>query len=69
MTFIVLHFLALIFSITAVVMLVISWFKPASTVFEDRDRRVVDMTPWKPVKIVSAFVVIATLTFYIGLAQ
>ena len=64
-----LHFLAFVFVLTVVLMIVISklrpsvWKPPADSV------STVDAEPWRHANVASAVVVICTLAFYIALAQ
>jgi SSS family solute:Na+ symporter len=64
-----LHLLAFVFLLTVVVMLIISKFYPAETVYKQKYTHDVDITPWKYVKPVSGIIVTITLAFYILLAQ
>ncbi|MGH8165659.1 MAG: solute:sodium symporter family transporter, partial [Woeseiaceae bacterium] len=64
-----LHFLAFVFVLTVVLMVAISAVRPAAWKPAPEDALAVDMEPWRHVKIASAAIVIATLAFYIALAQ
>ncbi len=64
-----LHFLALVFLITIVLMAVISHFRPAKTTYEQIYTQAVEITPWKHAKAVGAAIAIATVSFYVLLAQ
>ncbi|MEX2124109.1 MAG: solute:sodium symporter family transporter [Woeseia sp.] len=64
-----LHFLAFVFVLTVVLMLVISAVRPSEWRPVQRGAGAVDLQPWCHVRIASAAVVISTLAFYIALAQ
>jgi len=64
-----LHFLALVFVITIIMMLAISALKPAKKIYVPEYTNDVDITPWKHAKLAGVLISIATLAFYIGLAQ
>lgn len=64
-----LHFLALVFVVTVVMMLAISVVRPAKKVYVPEYTNDVDITPWKYAKPVAILISVITLAFYIGLAQ
>ena len=64
-----LHFLAFVFVLTVVLMVAISAVRPAAWQPGPEETLAVDMEPWRHAKIASAAIVIATLAFYIALAQ
>ena len=64
-----LHFLALVFLITVVLMAVISHFRPAESIYEQTYTQAVEITPWRHARAVGTAITIATLAFYILLAQ
>jgi len=64
-----LHFLAIVFLLTAVLMLVISRFKPAEKTYVQEYTHDVDITPWKHVKLTAAAISLAAILFYVLMAQ
>ena len=64
-----LHFLAFVFVLTVVLMIVISKLRPSGWKPDTDSAAAVDLQPWRYVKQASAVVVICTLAFYIALAQ
>jgi SSS family solute:Na+ symporter len=64
-----LHFLALVFVLTLVVALGISYIRPAGRVYEQTYTRDVDITPWRYAKPVGLAVIAVTVIFYVALAQ
>jgi len=64
-----LHFLASVFVLTVILMLVISIFKPAKRIYEQEYTHDVDITPWKHAKLAGLVVSVAAILFYILLAQ
>lgn len=68
-----LHFLAAVFVLTVIMMIVISVFWPATSEAGEQPATEaalrVDMQPWRHAGIVSAIIVVLTLAFYIALAQ
>ena len=64
-----LHFLALVFLITIALMAAISHFRPAETTYEQTYTHAVEITPWKHARVVGSGIAIATLLFYVLLAQ
>jgi solute:Na+ symporter, SSS family len=64
-----LHFLAFVFVLTVVVMIVISKLWPSGWKPATDTAWAVDLEPWRHANVASAVVVICTLAFYIALAQ
>jgi SSS family solute:Na+ symporter len=64
-----LHFLAFVFLLTIVLMLVVSKLRPSVWTPAAAGATGVDLTPWRYARYASAVVVILTLAFYIALAQ
>lgn len=64
-----LHFLALIFLATSALMLIISRFRPADTVYDPKSTGEVDLKPWRHVRFASAILCSLTIGCYILLAQ
>ena len=64
-----LHFLALVFVITAAVMVAVSRLWPAPRRDWSMPSAPVDLTPWKHARAMSVFIVVATFGVYIALAQ
>jgi len=64
-----LHFLASVFVLTVILMLVISIFKPAERIYEQEYTHDVDITPWKHAKLAGFGLSAAAILFYILLAQ
>jgi SSS family solute:Na+ symporter len=64
-----LHFLAFVFVLTAVLMLVISKFKPAEKTYVQEYTHDVDITPWKHVKLAAIAISFAAILFYVLMAQ
>jgi SSS family solute:Na+ symporter len=64
-----LHFLALVFLTVVGLMLLISQFWPAQTIYEQNYTHDVDITPWRYTKIVGLVISAASIGCYILLAQ
>lgn len=64
-----LHLLAFVFVVSVLVMAVISFFAPSKTVYQPEYTQDVDISPWRHAKLVGAAISVATIVFYIGLAQ
>lgn len=64
-----LHFLAVVFVLTAVLMVIISVVRPSTFEPGDAGRAPVDLEPWRHASTASAVVVLLTLAFYVALAQ
>jgi SSS family solute:Na+ symporter len=64
-----LHFLAFVFGLTVVLMLVVSWMRPAAVAERPAEPSPVDMRPWRHAGWVSAVVVLCTVATYVALAQ
>ena len=64
-----LHFLALVFVLTLIVALAISYFRPAEKIYEQSYTRDVDITPWRYAKTAGLAIVAATVIFYVALSQ
>lgn len=64
-----LHFLALVFVVTIVLMLAISAAKPSTKIYAPIDVKVVDTTPWRHAKFVGTIIVILTIGTYLLFAQ
>lgn len=64
-----LHFLALVFVVTALLMLAISAVKPSATLYAPTDAEVVDTRPWRHAKLVGTIIVILTIATYLFFAQ
>jgi len=64
-----LHFLALVFILTAVLMIVISKLKPEASIEQQADVAKVEMTPWKHAKPAGAIISILVIATYVALAQ
>lgn len=65
-----LHFLAVVFIVTVVLMLIVTLFKPAEQQITKIDHIAkVDITPWRYAKVTGAIVSFITLLFYFLLAQ
>ena len=64
-----LHFLAFVFVLTALLMLVISKFKPAQKTYVQEYTHDVDITPWKHVKLTALAISLAAILFYALMAQ
>ena len=64
-----LHFLAFVFVLTALLMLVISKFKPAQKTYVQEYTHDVDITPWKHVKLTALAISLAAVLFYVLMAQ
>ncbi len=64
-----LHFLALVFVLTTLMMLVVSKFKPAETEYIQKDVKAVDLRPWRHAKLTGVIISILTILFYLILAQ
>ena len=64
-----LHFLAFVFVLTVLLMIVISALRPAQWRPVTGTDSSVSLEPWRHAKVASAVVVVCTLAFYIALAQ
>lgn len=64
-----LHFLALIFLLTVILMMVVSYFKPAEKIYRQRGTNQVELTPWKHARKLGLIVTVITVAFYVLLAQ
>jgi solute:Na+ symporter, SSS family len=64
-----LHFLAFVFVLTVVLMIVISKLRPSGWRPAVDTTAAVDLKPWRHANVASAVIVICTLAFYIALAQ
>jgi len=64
-----LHFLAIVFVLTALLMLVISRFKPAKVTYVQEYSHDVDITPWKHVRLIAFILSLAAVLFYVLMAQ
>ncbi|WP_262692724.1 solute:sodium symporter family transporter [Kordiimonas aestuarii] len=64
-----LHFLALVFVVTTLLMVVISKLYPATRHYEEVYTRDVDITPWPHARKAGAAISIVTILFYVLLAQ
>ncbi len=64
-----LHFLALVFVVTVMLMLAISAVKPSTKVYAPIDVKVVDTTPWRHAKVIGTIIVTLTLGTYLFFAQ
>jgi SSS family solute:Na+ symporter len=64
-----LHFLALVFVLTALLMFAVSTFRPAKETYVPEYTHEVDITPWKYTKLVAIAISLATVLFYVFLAQ
>ena len=64
-----LHFLGLVFVITFLMMLIISRFKPAKTIYTPEWTEDVDITPWKHAGKMGLVISVLTILFYVLLAQ
>jgi len=64
-----LHFLAFVFLLTIVLMLLLSHFKPNRQLYEQVYTGDVDITPWKHARTVGLVISLATIAIYVLLAQ
>lgn len=64
-----LHFLAMVFVLTALLMLVISKFKAAQVTYVQEYTHDVDITPWKHVRLTALVISLAAILFYVLMAQ
>lgn len=64
-----LHFLALVFILTVVLMIIVSRLRPPARAPATTTGARIDLRPWRYANVASAVVVICTLAFYIALAQ
>jgi SSS family solute:Na+ symporter len=64
-----LHFLAFVFLLTIVLMIVVSKLRPSLWTPAATADTGIELKPWRYAKEASAVVVIGTLAFYIALAQ
>ena len=64
-----LHFLAFVFVLTVLMMVVISAIRPSAAIPDESAGAGLELTPWRYALHVSGVVVVCTLAFYIALAQ
>lgn len=64
-----LHFLALIFAITIILVLTISAFYPARTKYAPITKSKLDMNPWPAAKFNAVMITVVALAFYVFLAR
>jgi SSS family solute:Na+ symporter len=64
-----LHFLAMVFVLTALLMLTISKFKPAKETYVQEYTHDVDITPWKHARLIACVISLASILFYVLMAQ
>lgn len=64
-----LHFLALIFLASVAVMIVLSRFRPAKTIYSPRPTGEVELIPWRHTKTVGVMISFLTILCYVLLAQ
>lgn len=64
-----LHFLALVFLLTVIIMLVISKLKPEIQTEKISAKMVVDMTPWKHAKVTGAAISVLVILTYVLMAK
>ena len=64
-----LHFLGFVFVLMVLLMVTISYFRPATTVYRAEWTREVDIRPWPHARKLGLFIAIATIAFYVLLAQ
>lgn len=64
-----LHFLGFVFVLMVLLMVTISYFRPATTVYRAEWSRDVDIRPWPHARKLGLFIAIATIAFYVLLAQ
>jgi SSS family solute:Na+ symporter len=64
-----LHFLALVFVLTALLMLAISRFRPAEREYVPEFSHAVDITPWKHASLCGLLISFAVVLFYVLMAQ
>jgi SSS family solute:Na+ symporter len=64
-----LHFLAIVFVLTALLMLAVSKFKPAKEIYVQKYTHVVDITPWKYAKPIAFLLSLAAILIYVLMAQ
>ncbi|MEQ9316416.1 MAG: solute:sodium symporter family transporter, partial [Henriciella sp.] len=64
-----LHFLALIFVLTTIIMVLISLFAPAKQIYVARESHKVEMKPWRWGRVHAIAITLVTLAVYVLLAQ
>jgi len=64
-----LHFLATVFVLTVLLMLVISKFRPAKETYVQEYTHDVDITPWKHARLIAFIISLAAVLFYVLMAQ
>jgi SSS family solute:Na+ symporter len=64
-----LHFLALVFVLTVLLMLLVSHFRPGEKIYQPAYSHDVDITPWKLAPAAGLAISIITIAFYVFLAQ
>ncbi len=64
-----LHFLALVFVLTSILMVVISKLRPVQEPYQEVYTKAVDITPWPHAKKAGAAISVVTILFYVLLAQ
>lgn len=64
-----LHLLAVVFVLSVILMAVVSAFAPSKTVYEPEYSHDVDISPWRHAKLAGGAIVVATIAFYVMLAQ
>ncbi|MFT6287749.1 MAG: SSS family solute:Na+ symporter [Halieaceae bacterium] len=64
-----LHMLAIVFTLTVILMLTISHCRPATNVFKFEASGAVDLTPWRWTSTAATAICVATVMVYIALAQ
>ena len=64
-----LHFLGFVFVLMVILMMTISYFKPATTVYRAEWSRDVDIRPWRHARTMGILISLATIAFYVLLAQ
>lgn len=64
-----LHFLGFVFVLMVILMMTISYFRPATTVYRAEWSRDVDIRPWRHARKLGFAISLATVAFYVLLAQ
>ena len=64
-----LHLLGFVFVLTVVVMLAVSWVRPAEKIYQPTESHVVDVTPWKYARQAGIAITVVTILFYVLLSQ
>ncbi|MCP5112116.1 MAG: solute:sodium symporter family transporter [bacterium] len=64
-----LHFLAIVFSLTVAMALIVSYFRPAKRVYQQVYTEDVDITPWRHAKLAGFAIAAATIAIYVLLAS